>query len=115
MTTPLDPDRFDVDCGHRMPVRVGDKWTGMVLRCLEDGPRRFSEVKAALRGVSAKVLTETLRAMEREGWLTRTDYDENPPRVEYALTDFGRSLLGMLDTACDWARRNLDRLRVVEE
>lgn len=77
----------------------------MVLRCLEDGtPRRFTELRVPLHWVTPKVLTETLRALERDGLLTRTVHDENPPRVEYALTPLGSSLLGPLDTACAWAR-----------
>ncbi|GAA3036971.1 helix-turn-helix domain-containing protein [Kitasatospora albolonga] len=110
MTTPLEADRFDPDCSRRMPIRVGDKWSGMVLRCLEGGPRRFGELRVPLGTVTPKVLTETLRAMERDGWISRTAYEENPPRVEYALTDFGRSLLGQLDVACAWAREHLDQL-----
>ncbi|MER8038650.1 winged helix-turn-helix transcriptional regulator [Streptomyces hydrogenans] len=91
--------------GAVQPFRVGDKWTGVVLRCLEDGAaRRFGELRAALPWVTPKVLTETLRSMERSGFLARTVYEENPPRVEYALTALGRSLLGPLDTACAWAR-----------
>lgn len=96
----------DPDCGRRaQPIRVGGKWTAMVLRCLEDGqPRRFSELRVPLHWITPKVLTETLRTMERDGFLTRTVHDENPPRVEYALTELGRSLIGPLDTACSWAR-----------
>ncbi|WP_225802241.1 helix-turn-helix domain-containing protein [Streptomyces sp. NK15101] len=105
---PLSPSLFrDPDCGaHAQPIRVGGgKWTPMVLRCLEDGtPRRFSELRVPLHWITPKVLTETLRSMERDGFLTRTVHDENPPRVEYALTGLGRSLLAPLDTACDWAR-----------
>ncbi|WP_055587892.1 winged helix-turn-helix transcriptional regulator [Peterkaempfera griseoplana] len=115
MTAPLDAGVFDLRCSHRMPIRVGDKWSGLILRCLEDGGRRFGEVKAALRGVAPKVLTETLRAMERDGWVTRTAYDENPPRVEYALTELGRSLLGPLNAACAWAREHLDELPHAQE
>lgn len=106
---------FDPYCSHRMPIRVGDKWSGMILRCLEDGPRRFNELKVPLRGVTAKVLTETLRAMERDGWVTRTAHDENPPRVEYALTELGRSLLGPMDVACAWARAHIDDLPSAEQ
>lgn len=60
--------------------------------------------------VTPKVLTQTLRAMERDGFLTRTAYDENPPRVEYELTALGRSLLGPLDATCAWAREHLPEL-----
>ncbi|WP_078908564.1 winged helix-turn-helix transcriptional regulator [Streptomyces vietnamensis] len=105
---PLSPSLFhDPDCGGRsaQPIRVGGKWTAMVLRCLEDGtPRRFSELRVPLHWITPKVLTETLRAMERDGFLRRTVHDENPPRVEYALTDLGRSLITPLDAACAWAR-----------
>ncbi|MFH9727396.1 winged helix-turn-helix transcriptional regulator [Streptomyces sp. NPDC017254] len=85
------------DSGRAQPIRVGGKWTAVVLRCLEDGlPRRFSELRVPLHWITLKVLTETLRAMERDGFLTRTAYDENPPRVEYALTSLGRSLIDPL-------------------
>ncbi|WP_418959924.1 winged helix-turn-helix transcriptional regulator [Streptomyces tritici] len=108
MSEPLDPAMFrDPDCTDRaaQPIRVGGKWTASVLRCLQDGTaRRFSELRVPLYWITPKVLTETLRAMERDGLLTRTAHDENPPRVEYALTALGRSLLGPLDAACDWAR-----------
>lgn len=93
--------------GGARPFRVGDKWSGVVLRCLDGGPRRFTELRVPLHWITPKVLTETLRAMERDGYVTRTAYDENPPRVEYALTDLGRSLLGPLDTACEWTREHL--------
>ncbi|MFD5322603.1 winged helix-turn-helix transcriptional regulator [Streptomyces sp. NPDC127092] len=105
---PLSPTLFgDPDCVDRpQPVRVfGGKWTAMVLRCLEDGrARRFTELRVPLHMVTPKVLTETLRAMERDGLVSRTVHDENPPRVEYVLTDLGRSLLAPLDTACAWTR-----------
>ncbi len=103
---PLSADMFDADCGHRLPFRFGDKWSAMVMRCLEGGPRRFTELKVPLHRVSPKVLTETLRAMERDGWVSRTAYDENPPRVEYGLTALGRSLLAPLDHVCAWTREH---------
>lgn len=105
---PLSDDLFDVTCPHSaMPIRVGDKWTAMVIRCLQDGPRRFSQLRVPMARVTPKVLTQTLRAMERDGLVTRTAYDEVPPRVEYELTDLGRSLIGPLDTACAWASERL--------
>jgi len=97
-----------VECQHDvMPYRVGDKWTAHVLRSLEHGRLRFTELRAGMPGVTPKVLTATLRAMERDGTLSRTEYDENPPRVEYELTGQGRKLLGLLDLCCGWARENL--------
>jgi DNA-binding HxlR family transcriptional regulator len=110
MAAPLNAEMFTPYCTHRMPIQVGNKWSGMILRCLEDGPRRFTELRVPLRDVTPKVLAETLRAMTRDGWITRTEYEENPPRVEYALTGLGRSLLGPMDAACAWAREHLDEL-----
>ena len=82
----------------------------MVVRCLEGGPRRFTELRVPLRAVTPKVLSETLRAMQRDGLLTRTAYDENPPRVEYALTPLGRSLVPLLDAARAWSGTHLPHL-----
>jgi DNA-binding HxlR family transcriptional regulator len=107
MSAPLPADMFAPECPSRaMPTRMGDKWMALVLRCLQDGPRRFSELRVPLRRVTPKVLTETLRAMERDGLVTRTAYDERPPRVEYELTGLGRSLLGPLDTVAAWCREH---------
>ncbi|MFI1102123.1 winged helix-turn-helix transcriptional regulator [Streptomyces melanogenes] len=114
---PLPADLFDrPDCaGGLVPFRVGDKWTGVVLRCLEDGPRRFSELRVPLHWITPKVLTETLRAMERDGFLTRTAYDENPPRVEYELTTLGRSLIDPLNATCEWSRAHLTQVTEARE
>jgi DNA-binding HxlR family transcriptional regulator len=99
---------FDPACPSSvMPFQIGDKWTAMVVLCLEHGPRRFSELRAPLRTVTAKVLAATLRAMERDGLVVRSVYDENPPRVEYALTPLGRSLLMLIDAARAWCADNL--------
>ncbi|SNT59425.1 DNA-binding transcriptional regulator, HxlR family [Asanoa hainanensis] len=97
----LDPDLFS-DCLPGRPlIRIGDKWTTKIIVCLRDGPRRFGELIVPLR-ITAKVLTESLRAMERDGLITRTAYDTNPPRVEYALTPLGRTLLEPLAAICAW-------------
>ncbi|MEU8027108.1 helix-turn-helix domain-containing protein [Streptomyces sp. NPDC049099] len=107
----LDPDMFHPLCPSSvMPFRVGDKWTGMVIRCLQDGPRRFGELRIPLRAVTAKVLSETLRSMERDGLVTRTAHDENPPRVEYALTPLGGTLIPLLDAARTWSETHLPAL-----
>ncbi|WP_327233654.1 helix-turn-helix transcriptional regulator [Streptomyces sp. NBC_01317] len=109
---PLPADLFpDPRCSRGpRPFRVGDKWSALVLRCLEGGPRRFTELRVPLHHITAKVLTQTLRAMERDGFLTRTAYDENPPRVEYELTPLGRALIVPLDTLCAWTRDHLPQL-----
>ncbi|TMR26693.1 helix-turn-helix transcriptional regulator [Nonomuraea zeae] len=95
---------------HAAPIRVGDKWTAKIIRCLEPGPQRFTALQAPLRGITPKVLTESLRAMERDGLLTRTAYDEIPPRVEYELTDLGRSLIEPMNAGCEWSRKHLAEL-----
>jgi DNA-binding HxlR family transcriptional regulator len=108
---PLTPDFFDPSCPvSTVPVLGGRKWSWKVMRCLEGGPRRFTELKVPLRGITPKVLVETLRAMERDGAVSRTEYAEHPPRVEYGLTPLGRSLLGPMDATCAWTREHLAHL-----
>jgi DNA-binding HxlR family transcriptional regulator len=108
---PLNPDMFDPACpSMASPFRIADKWGGLVVLCLEQGPRRFSELRVPLRRVAPKVLTETLRALERDGFVTRTDYEENPPRVEYELTPLGRTLLPAITACREWAAANFDDL-----
>ncbi|MER5620050.1 helix-turn-helix domain-containing protein [Streptosporangium sp. NPDC002544] len=110
MSEPLDPDMFR-GCAHvTSPVRIGDKWTGKIIRCLEAGPRRFSELQVPLRGITPKVLTESLRAMERDGLITRTAYAEIPPRVEYELAPLGTTLLKPMAACCEWAEAHLPAL-----
>ncbi|NUT32794.1 MAG: helix-turn-helix transcriptional regulator [Hamadaea sp.] len=107
---------FDPACPSRLtPIRIADKWGGMIILCLEHGPRRFSELRIPLHRVTPKVLTESLRALERDGMITRTAYAENPPRVEYALTPLGRSLLSMIAACREWAADHLDELRAARE
>jgi DNA-binding HxlR family transcriptional regulator len=110
MSEPLDPTMFH-DCKDvPSPIRVGDKWTGKILVCLRGGARRFSELQVPLNGVTPKVLTESLRAMERDGLIRRTAYPCVPPRVEYSLTDLGRKLLDFMGTACSWTANNLPEI-----
>lgn len=111
MPEPLDPEMF-ADCADQapLPARVGDKWTAKILVCLRDGPRRFSALQAPLAPITPKVLTESLRAMERDGLVTRTAHPGIPPRVEYALTDLGRSLFAPLAASCSWNAAHGDEL-----
>ncbi|WP_233508435.1 winged helix-turn-helix transcriptional regulator [Spongiactinospora gelatinilytica] len=111
MKKPLDPGMFDPACpSSAMPIRIGDKWSAMVIVCLEHGPRRFSELRVPMRGVTPKVLTQTLRALERDGMVTRTVYPEIPPRVEYELTDLGRTMFGPIAACRAWADAHLEDL-----
>ena len=108
---PLPADFFPADCPvQSVPVLGSRKWAWRIIRCLEGGPRRFSELRVPLAGITAKVLAESLRSMEQDGAVVRTEYAENPPRVEYALTPLGRTLLGPMDAMCDWSRENLGSL-----
>jgi DNA-binding HxlR family transcriptional regulator len=86
--------------------RVGDKWTVLVVSTLGDGPKRFNELRKALGSISQRMLTLTLRALERDGLVTRTVFPTIPPRVDYELTRLGRSLLAPVSTLGLWARKN---------
>src|SRR4249920_207727 len=95
--TSLIPSNLHVreDCRAVSEVlaRVGDKWTVLVVSMLGDGPRRFNELRRALGSISQRMLTLTLRGLERDGLVTRTVFPTIPPRVDYELTKLGRSLL----------------------
>ena len=108
---PLPADLFDELCpSPLLPVRFGDKWASMVLRCLADGPRRYSELRVPLSRVSPKALTQSLRGLERNGFVSRTVHADPKLRVEYALTPLGRSTLEPLAAACQWAAEHWDEL-----
>lgn len=83
--------------------RIGDKWSVMAITLLGDGPLRFMQLKREIGLVSQRMLTRTLRALERDGLLTRTVYPTVPPRVEYELTPLGRSLHATLAELAHWA------------
>ena len=86
--------------------RVGDKWTVLVVSALGDGPKRFNELRRALGSISQRMLTLTLRALERDGLVSRTVFATIPPRVDYELTRLGRSLLEPVNGLSTWARAN---------
>lgn len=90
---------------------VGAKWTLLILHNLMERPRRFGELQRVIGGASPKMLTERLRELERLGLLTRTAHAEIPPRVEYALTDAGRSVGPVLDALDRWGRKLAPRDR----
>src|SRR5919109_1886615 len=87
-------------------ARVGDKWTVLVVTVLGDGPKRFNELRRALGSISQRMLTLTLRGLERDGLVTRTVFPTVPPRVEYELTKLGHSLLAPVSSLALWARQN---------
>lgn len=108
---PGHPHRSE-DCRAVSAVlqRVGDKWTVLVVSMLGDGPMRFNELRHAVGGISQKMLTTTLRNLERDGFVTRTVFPTIPPRVDYELTGLGRELLTPVMALGDWARANIDRI-----
>lgn len=81
---------------------IGSKWKLLIIRNLLKRPWRFNELKKDLKGISQKVLTDSLRSMENDGLITRTVFPEVPPRVEYALSDLGKSLKPILDAMVEW-------------
>ena len=85
---------------------IGDKWKVLILRDLMPGTKRFGELKKSIGSVSQKVLTAQLRDMEEKGLVNRHVYAEVPPRVEYSLTERGKSLIPILDMMCDWGEKN---------
>ena len=96
----------DCRAGSEVLSRVGDKWTVLVVWTLGDGPKRFNELRKALGSISQRMLTFTLRALERDGLVMRTAFATIPPRVDYELTKLGRSLLGPVSELGLWARKN---------
>ena len=95
--------------------RVGDKWTVLVVEYLGRGPMRFTELKRTIGGISQKMLTTTLRGLERDGFVTRTVFPTIPPRVDYELTDLGRELLKPVKALGEWARENTTRVNAARE
>jgi DNA-binding HxlR family transcriptional regulator len=91
-------------------ARIGDKWSVLVVNLLGDGPLRFSALRKMIDGISQKMLTTTLRSLERDGFVTRTVHPTTPPSVSYELTDLGRDLLVPVVALADWARKNQYRM-----
>ena len=86
---------------------IGGKWKPLILWALGDNVMRFGELQKGLPGVNAKMLTKQLRELEEDGVITRTVYPEVPPRVEYSITDFGRTLIPILQALCKWGAEYL--------
>jgi DNA-binding HxlR family transcriptional regulator len=105
----MKANMYDPGCPSRQILnRIGDTWSVLIIMSLADGPRRFGELAAKIGGVTPKMLTQTLRGLERDGMISRTVFPEIPPHVEYALTDLGRSLLGLVGALEAWADGHID-------
>jgi DNA-binding HxlR family transcriptional regulator len=90
--------------------RIGDKWSVLVVARLGEGPLRFNELRRSIGGISQRMLTLTLRGLERDGLITRTVFPTIPPRVDYALTPLGRDLLNPVSALSSWAIRNQSKI-----
>jgi DNA-binding HxlR family transcriptional regulator len=100
-----DPDVF-----QSILARIGDKWSLLLIGILEGGPMRFTELLRTTPGISRRMLTNTLRALERDGLITRTIYPEVPPRVEYQVTELGLTLTEPVLTLARWAAGNQEAI-----
>lgn len=92
--------------------RIGDKWSIYIIATLSNGTLRFNELKRSVDGISQRMLTLTLRALERDGLITRTMFPTIPPRVDYELTELGKTLLGPIMALVNWANDN--KLNIIE-
>jgi DNA-binding HxlR family transcriptional regulator len=109
-------NRQNAELNELCPVRdvldrIGDKWSVLLLSEMRHGPIRFSALRRRIPDISQRMLTETLRHLQRDGLATRTVYPTVPPSVEYALTDLGRSLLDPLKGLMDWTEMHHDTIR----
>ncbi len=98
-----DPQSHDCRAVSAILSRIGDKWSVLIISRLGEGPRRFNEIKRIIGGISQRMLTLTLRNLERDGLISRTVTPTVPPRVDYALTELGRDLLGPVTALSQWA------------
>jgi len=96
-------------------ARVGDKWSVLIVMLLGDGSKRFGEIKRLVGGISQRMLTLTLRGLERDGLVTRTVFPTSPPRVDYALTSLGRSLWTPVEALGLWARAHQGEIETARQ
>lgn len=100
---------YDANCPTRLVLnRIADKWTVLVMSSLEQGTKRFSTLQREIGGISQKMLTQTLRGLERDGLVHRTIYPTVPPKVEYTLTPLGRTLVGLVDAIRVWSEQHIE-------
>ena len=115
VTVPPAHDHSDCRAVSSILARVGDKWSVLVIMTLSDGPKRFSELKRKIGGISQRMLTLTVRGLERDGLVTRTIFPTIPPRVDYELTELGRSLREPVEALGGWAFRNLPQIETARQ
>ena len=115
--SPDGPCLATAGCKNVAPVlnRVGDKWSMLIVMILAAGPKRFSELKRAIDGISQRMLTLSLRGLERDGLVTRTVTPSIPPRVDYELTELGVSLRGPVKALGEWAIEHIACIRAAQQ
>src|SRR5215208_458243 len=105
---PVQPNVLDPNCGSRRVLDlIADRWSVLVIYALDHETRRYSDLERLIGGISQKMLTQTLRSLERHGIVVRTVYPVVPPHVEYKLTSLGVTLVDALRVLCTWAQENL--------
>jgi DNA-binding HxlR family transcriptional regulator len=111
------PNPASEDCRNLSSIlaRVGDKWSVLIVVLLGDGPKRFNEIKRIVGGISQRMLTFTLRGLERDGLVTRTVFPTTPQRVDYELTQLGRSLWEAVEPLGSWARAHVSEILTSRE
>src|SRR3954449_12216052 len=117
MTTAKSAHPLHEDCRKvsQILARIGEKWSMLVVMLLRDGPRRFNDIKRNTGGISQQMLTRTLRALERDGMVTRTIFPTSPPQVEYRLTELGRSMSEPVLAFGRWVREHLEEVEAARE
>ena len=107
--------RFTSCPTNRLLARISEKWVALIFKVLAEGPRRYGELARVIAGASQKMLTETLRRLERDGLVSRTVTPGVPVRVDYALTPLGQSLLPVIEAVTHWAEQNIEQIDVARE
>lgn len=111
----IDTSHADCQAIAEILDRIGDKWTVLVVGALEQGPLRYNEIRHTIDGISQRMLTLTLKQLERDGLVTRTMYPTIPPRVDYELTQLGRNLMVPLRSLYDWAVKHRPAMLVARK
>ena len=114
---PLKARLLQQECQNvsRILARIGERWSMLVVMLLRDGPRRFNDIKRAAGGISQQMLTRTLRALERDGMVTRTIFPTSPPQVEYRLTELGQSMSEPVLAFGRWVQEHLAEVEAARQ
>ena len=103
---------LDAQCPSRLVLdRIADKWTALIIQVLAQGTKRYATLQREIGGISQKMLTQTLRSLERDGLVQRTVHPVVPPKVEYTLTRLGRTLIEPLQGLCRWSEKHLAEMQ----